>query len=93
MQHDSCINSLQDLMLFSTNLWQEIFLGNINLLNSEAASTAVVPSAVFNRHLCISQIEASTSPPPPRAYPGHLMSYPAREGGNLINFVFPGAGI
>ena len=38
--------------------------------------------------LCISQIEASTSPP--LAYPGHLTSFPAREGGNLINLVFPG---
>ena len=90
MQHDSCINSLQDLMLFSTNLWQEIFLGNINLLNSEAASTAVVPSAVFNRHLCISQIEASTSPPGiPRAF--DVFSCPG--GGNLINLIFPGVGI
>ena len=25
--------------------------------------------------------------------PGHLTSFPAREGGNLINLVFPGAGI
>ena len=32
-------------------------------------------------------------PPPPRAYPGHLTSFPAWEGGNLINSVFPGAGI
>ena len=30
---------------------------------------------------------------PSRAYPGHLTSFPAREGGNLINLVFPGAGI
>ena len=30
---------------------------------------------------------------PPRAYPGYLTSFPAREGGNLINLVFPGAGI
>ena len=30
---------------------------------------------------------------PPRAYPGHLTSFPARVGGNLINLVFPGAGI
>ena len=29
----------------------------------------------------------------PRAYPGHLTSFPAREGGNLINLVFLGAGI
>ena len=29
---------------------------------------------------------------PPRAYPGHLTSFPAREGGNLMNLVFPGAG-
>ena len=29
----------------------------------------------------------------PRAYLGHLMSFPAREGGNLINLVFLGAGI
>ena len=27
---------------------------------------------------------------PPRAYPGHLTSFLAREGGNLINLVFPG---
>ena len=32
-------------------------------------------------------------PPPPRTYPGHLTSFPAREGGNLINLVFPGTGI
>ena len=30
---------------------------------------------------------------PPRAYPGHLTSSPVLEGGNLINLVFPGAGI
>ena len=29
---------------------------------------------------------------PPRAYPGHLTSFPAREGGNLINLVYPGVG-
>ena len=29
---------------------------------------------------------------PPWAYPGHLTSFPAREGGNLINLVFPGVG-
>ena len=28
MQHDLCINSREDVMLFSTNLWQEIFMGN-----------------------------------------------------------------
>ena len=39
--------------------------------------------------LCISQIEASTFPPPP----GHTTYFPAREGGDLINLVFPGAGI
>ena len=30
--------------------------------------------------------------PTPRAYPGHLTSFAAREGGNLMNLVFPGAG-
>ena len=42
--------------------------------------------------LCISQIEASTSPPPsgiPRAF--DVFSCPG--GGNLINLIFPGAGI
>ena len=29
---------------------------------------------------------------PPRAYPGHLTSFPAREGENLMNLVFPAAG-
>ena len=29
---------------------------------------------------------------PPRAYPGHLTCFPVREGGNLMNLVFPGAG-
>ena len=29
---------------------------------------------------------------PPRAYPGHLTYFSAREGGNLMNLVFPGAG-
>ena len=28
----------------------------------------------------------------PRAYPGDLTPFPAREGGNLMNLVFPGAG-
>ena len=42
-----------------------------------------------------SKLKHLSAPPPPlpRAYPGHLMSFPAREGGNLINLVFPGAGI
>ena len=31
--------------------------------------------------------------PPPRAYPGHLISFPAREGGNLMNLSSPGRGI
>ena len=31
-------------------------------------------------------------PPPFRAYSGHLMSFPAREGGNLINLFFPAVG-
>ena len=31
-------------------------------------------------------------PPPPQTYPRHLMSFPAREGGNLMNLVFPGVG-
>ena len=30
---------------------------------------------------------------PSRAYPGHLTSFPAREGENVINLVFPGADI
>ena len=34
---------------------------------------------IFVPQLCISQIEASTSPP--WAYPGHLTSFPAREEG------------
>ena len=29
---------------------------------------------------------------PPRAYPGHLTSFAAWEGGNLMNLVFPGVG-
>ena len=29
---------------------------------------------------------------PPRAYPGHLASFAAREGGNLMNLVSLGAG-
>ena len=28
----------------------------------------------------------------PLVYPGHLTSFPGREGGNLINLVFPGTG-
>ena len=32
-------------------------------------------------------------PPPPRANPGHLTSFPTWEGGNLIYLVFPGTGI
>ena len=35
----------------------------------------------------------STLKHPPQAYPGHLMSFAAREGGNLINLVFLGTGI
>ena len=42
-----------------------------------------------------SKLKHLSAPPPlPRAYPGHLMSFPAREGGNLIYLlIFPGAGI
>ena len=39
------------------------------------------------------QSNRSFNIPPPRAYLGHLTYFPAREGGNLINLVFPGAGI
>ena len=39
--------------------------------------------------LCIGQIEASTSPPPP---PGHLTPLPSWGGGNLITRVFQGVG-
>ena len=40
------------------------------------------------------QSNRSLNIPPPltRAYPGHLISFAAREGGNLMNLVFPGAG-
>ena len=38
------------------------------------------------------QSNRSLNTPPPRAYPGHLTSFAAREGGNLMNLVFPGAG-
>ena len=34
------------------------------------------------RGLCADQFETST-PPPPRAYPGHLTVHRARGGGNL----------
>ena len=39
------------------------------------------------------QSNRSFNTPPPRANPLHLTSFPAREGGNLINLVFPEAGI
>ena len=38
------------------------------------------------------QSNRSLNIPLPRAYPGHLTSFPSREGGNLMNLVFPGAG-
>ena len=47
---------------------------------------------LFLRHITV-QSNRSFNIPPPRAYPGHLTSFPAREGRNLINLVFPGAGI
>ena len=57
-------------------------------LHSDPSDLGSLPLvSTRNSALCISQIEASTSP---RAYPGHLTSFPAREGGNLINLVFPG---
>ena len=31
-------------------------------------------------------------PSPQQVYPGHLMSFLARDGGNLMNLVFPGTG-
>ena len=43
-------------------------------------------------HLRICQIEASTCPPPPPAYPGYLTPLPSRGGGNLIIRVFQGVG-
>ena len=43
--------------------------------------------------LCIGQIEASASPPPPpQAYPGRLTPLLSRGGGNLIIRVFQGVG-
>ena len=38
------------------------------------------------------QSNRSLNIPPPPAYPGHLTSFAAREGGNLMNLVFPGEG-
>ena len=37
-------------------------------------------------------VKSKLKHPPSRAYPGHLTSFPVREGGNLMNLVFPGAG-
>ena len=55
---------------------------HLELLNQVIASITRCIAPIYS-HLCISQIEASTSPPP-RAYPGHLTPFPAREGENLI---------
>ena len=38
------------------------------------------------------QSNRSLNIPPPRAYPGHLTSFPTQEGGNLMKLVSPGAG-
>ena len=38
------------------------------------------------------QSNRTLNTPPPRAYPGQLTSVAAREGGNLMNLVFPGEG-
>ena len=48
---------------------------------------------LFSQRCIMYQSNRSFNILPPRAYPGHLTSFPAREGGNLINLVFPGAGI
>ena len=71
-------------------------LTNISLLKQylgkqiQSQGSVFVFTQVFSR-LCTSQIEASTSPPPP--LPGHLTPFPAREGGgDLIILVFPVAG-
>ena len=73
-------------------------LKNLERKTRELASTYLVMlehpesfAGVRLRDLCTGQIDAQTSPP--LGHPGHLTSFPAREGGNLINLVFPGAGI
>ena len=45
-------------------------------------------------NVCNVKLMLKHQPPPllPHAYPRHLMSFSAREGGNLMNLVFPGAG-
>ena len=56
--------------------------------------TAITMAKLFHFLACNVSVKSKLQhPPPPRPYPGHLMSFPAREGGNLINLVFPGAGI
>ena len=37
-------------------------------------------------------VKSKLKHPLPRAYPRHLTSFATREGGNLMNLVFPGAG-
>ena len=49
-------------------------------------------TSFFDYTVMYRSIEASTSPPPPRAYPGHLTPLPYRGGGNLIIRVFRGVG-
>ena len=72
------------LRLSSETLAQLSFLSYKDRLNRSLRSKVVYKASCWDcdetkRRLCISQIEASTSPP--RAYPGHLTSFPAREEG------------
>ena len=54
-----------------------------------------VPKSKKSKYFLMYQSNQSFNippPPPPPAYPGHLMPFPAWEGGSLIILVFPGTG-
>ena len=72
--------------------WQRSVLSIAKTTEGYEGKVAEEKLKICIERLCISQIKASTSPPPPgipRAF--DVFSCPA--GGNLINLIFPGAGI
>ena len=64
------------------------------LMNTAIRSILTLFTSCKHRHQYYVPVKSKLKHPPSPgpAYPGHLMSFPAREGGNLMNLVFPRAG-
>ena len=54
--------------------------------------SSIVSYTTFTLHLHYVPVKLKLKHDSPQACPRHLTSFPAREGGNLMNLVFPGMG-